>query len=114
MPATLIADDRELDIVEGTAGAITTLLGLYQAQPSERTIAAAIDGGRHLQTQVNTAERPFLTGFSHGAAGMSWALLQLASVTGDTSFKNGDGIDRTRRVLFDADRGNWLDLRMPV
>jgi type 2 lantibiotic biosynthesis protein LanM len=110
----LIADDRELDIVEGTAGAITTLLGLYQAQPSERTVAAAIDGGRHLQTQVDTAERPFLTGFSHGAAGMSWALLQLASVTGDTSFKKtAMELIAQERVLFDADRGNWLDLRVP-
>ena len=44
---------------------------------------------------------------------MSWALLQLASVTGDTSFENGDGVDRTRTRLFDADRGNWLDLRIP-
>jgi type 2 lantibiotic biosynthesis protein LanM len=110
----LIAEDSELDIVEGAAGAIMTLLGLYQAQPSERTLTAAIECGLHLQHCVDAAERTFLTGFSHGAAGMASALLQLASVSGDGSFaKTAMKLIAHERRLFNPDRGNWPDLRIP-
>jgi lantibiotic modifying enzyme len=55
-----------------------------------------------------------LTGFSHGAAGISWALLELAAQTGEERFRTAalDGIVY-ERSLFSVKSGNWPDLRVP-
>ena len=53
-----------------------------------------------------------LTGFSHGAAGMAWALLQLATVTGIERFDTAARAAMAyERHLFVAAQGNWPDLR---
>ena len=54
-----------------------------------------------------------LTGFSHGAAGISWALLELAAQTGEDRFRTAalGGIAYERGV-FSADVENWPDLRV--
>jgi lantibiotic modifying enzyme len=54
-----------------------------------------------------------LTGFSHGVAGISWALLELAALTGETRFRTAalEGINY-ERSLFSAESGNWPDLRL--
>jgi lantibiotic modifying enzyme len=53
-----------------------------------------------------------LTGFSHGAAGIAWALLELAAVTGEERFRKAalDAI-AYERSLFRPEVGNWPDLR---
>jgi lantibiotic modifying enzyme len=53
-----------------------------------------------------------LTGFSHGAAGVSWALLELAVLTGEERFREAAraGI-AYERSLFSREMGNWPDLR---
>jgi lantibiotic modifying enzyme len=53
-----------------------------------------------------------LTGFSHGAAGIAWALLELAVVSGEERFRTAalDAI-AYERSLFSPDVGNWPDLR---
>src|SRR5438270_801706 len=55
-----------------------------------------------------------LTGFSHGTAGISWALLELAAKTGEQRFQAAalSGI-AYERALFSASAGNWPDLRVP-
>jgi lantibiotic modifying enzyme len=57
------------------------------------------------------ASRP-LTGFSHGAAGISWALLRLFELSGDERFLSTalQGIEY-ERSQFSAKQRNWLDLR---
>jgi lantibiotic modifying enzyme len=53
-----------------------------------------------------------LLGFSHGAAGMAWALLEAASLTGEPRFRevalDGLAYERSRFV---PEHGNWPDLR---
>jgi lantibiotic modifying enzyme len=53
-----------------------------------------------------------LTGFSHGAAGMAWALLELAALTGEGHFRTAalEAI-AYERSLFSHEAGNWPDLR---
>jgi lantibiotic modifying enzyme len=55
-----------------------------------------------------------LAGFSHGAAGICWALLELAEATGDARYAElahrGLAYERS---LFLPERGNWKDLRAP-
>jgi lantibiotic modifying enzyme len=57
------------------------------------------------------AEKP-LTGFSHGAAGIAHALLELAAVTGDERYRKTafDAFAYERSVFSEAE-GNWPDFR---
>ncbi|HEX5604656.1 MAG TPA: lanthionine synthetase LanC family protein, partial [Pyrinomonadaceae bacterium] len=120
-----IEADAHLDIISGTAGGLGALLSLYRCHPSPRNLAAAIRCGDHLiaracsmpeglawQTEVPSMKP--LTGFSHGAAGIAWALLELFDVT---------GVERFRRVAYEAiayersvfsvAQANWPDFRSP-
>jgi lantibiotic modifying enzyme len=60
-----------------------------------------------LKNQVNA-----LTGFSHGNAGIAWALLQLAELTGDVKLKE-TALEAIvyERSLFVPYMHNWADLR---
>jgi lantibiotic modifying enzyme len=52
------------------------------------------------------------TGFSHGAAGVAWALLELWQVTSEVRFRCAamEGF-RFERACFDAERRRWADFR---
>src|SRR6185295_9706431 len=55
-----------------------------------------------------------LTGYSHGAGGIGWALLELYRVTGETRFREaGEAAFQYERHWFDPETGNWPDLRDP-
>jgi type 2 lantibiotic biosynthesis protein LanM len=118
----LIEKDRQLDLIGGAAGCITGLLSLYRCAPSPSVLQTAIRCGERL---IGTAERmergigwkPFLgatplAGFSHGAAGIAHALLELAAVTGQERFRDValDAFEY-ERSLFSVDKANWPDLR---
>jgi type 2 lantibiotic biosynthesis protein LanM len=119
----LIEQDENLDIIAGAAGCIGSLLSLYRCAPSERTLAAAIQCGEHLLAKAQPMEHGIgwmpkfggtkpLTGFSHGVAGIAWALLELATVTGEERFRKAalDAI-AYERSLFRPEVSNWPDLR---
>jgi type 2 lantibiotic biosynthesis protein LanM len=119
----LVEQDKQLDIISGGAGCIGSLISLYQYTKSDRILAAAIQCGNRLLTCAQqmghgigwvppgTGTKP-LTGFSHGAAGIGWALLELAEVTGEERFQRAAyaAIDY-ERSLFSPKAGNWPDLR---
>ncbi|MEM7065808.1 MAG: type 2 lanthipeptide synthetase LanM family protein [Cyanobacteria bacterium P01_B01_bin.77] len=118
----LIAADQTLDIIGGAAGCILGLLPLYQATENTTVLQQAIACGNHLLSQQITstagpkawktvAENP-LTGFSHGAAGIAYALLRLYSVTKDSRYREAalEGIAYERSVFSQA-QSNWPDLR---
>jgi type 2 lantibiotic biosynthesis protein LanM len=119
---SLIEQDEYLDIIGGAAGCIGGLLSLYHQVPSERTLHAAVQCGERLVARAQQMEhgvgwlvprepRP-LAGFAHGAAGIAWALLKLATVTGGEHFRTTAlaGI-AYERSLFSREAGNWRDLR---
>ncbi len=122
LPA-LIEKDEKLDIINGAAGCLGSLISLYRCQRSQRTLAAAIQCGDHLIAHaqpmdhgigwsIGTNTRP-LSGFSHGTAGIAWALLELSALTDEDRFRTAalDAI-AYERSLFCPEAGNWLDLRM--
>lgn len=119
----LIAKDELLDIIGGSAGCIGGLLSLYRCRPSDRTLAAAVQCGDWLVDKAQLqpmgvawvtkipASRP-LAGFSHGTAGMAWALLHLAAVTGQQRFRETAlAALAYERSVFSPEAGNWPDLR---
>jgi type 2 lantibiotic biosynthesis protein LanM len=122
LPALIDRDER-LDVIGGAAGCIGSLLSLYRSAASERTLAAAIQCGERLLARAQPMEqgvgwttgvtqaRPW-TGFSHGAAGMAWALGELAVLTGEARFRSAAQAAMTyERSLFSQHAGNWPDLR---
>lgn len=119
---SLIERDRRFDIISGAAGCILALLNLYKVHPSELVLELALKCGRHLVEHSQSEAtglgwiciektRP-LSGLSHGAAGIAWALLSLAKITNDRSFQEtAEKAIEYERSLFVARVGNWLDLR---
>ena len=109
----LIGRDEELDVISGSAGCIVALLNLHRQRPSSKTMASAILCGERLcgraepmpdhagrAVRTSGAKRP-LAGFSHGAAGMAWSLLQLAGATHDARFREAAlEMVRYERCLF--------------
>lgn len=118
-----IEKEKNLDIITGAAGCIGSLISLYRCRPSQSILAAAIECGNKIvsyaQTmeqgvswQLKDAEEKPLSGFSHGAAGMAWALLELASLTGDLRFRTTAlSAIEYERSLFCPEVKNWTDLR---
>lgn len=120
---SLIEQDQTLDIIGGAAGCIVSLLMLHQAAPSDRILDVAIQCGNHLLALATPMEQGVgwmakgiskqpLTGFSHGTAGIAWALLELAAVTGEKRFHQValEAI-AYERSLFSPTVLNWPDLR---
>ena len=119
----LIAKDEQLDIIGGAAGCLASLLNLYRCAPSQRTLTLAMQCGDRLIARAQKMEQGIgwiapgigkkpLVGFSHGAAGISWALLELEAITGEERFRKValEAI-AYERSLFSLKVGNWPDLR---
>ena len=119
-----IAKDTNFDLISGAAGCIAGLLALHTCSPSPRLLALAIQCGDHLLGSARAMPQGLgwnpalpssgpLTGFSHGAAGIAWALLELAAQTGHERFRTAalSGI-AYERSLFSTEARNWPDLRV--
>jgi type 2 lantibiotic biosynthesis protein LanM len=118
----LIEQDDQFDLIGGSAGCIVSLITLYRSQPSASILQVAKQCAEHL---INNAQKMpegigwllknqvnALTGFSHGNAGIAWALLQLAELTGDVKLKE-TALEAIvyERSLFVPYMHNWADLR---
>lgn len=115
--------DEYSDILSGAAGSIAALSGLYQHVRSARILSVANSCGDRLLACAREFEQGIgwpsriapetpLAGFSHGVAGIAWALLQLTELTGDTRFREVaiSGMEY-ERSLFSPEAENWRDLR---
>jgi type 2 lantibiotic biosynthesis protein LanM len=120
-----IANDQALDVIAGSAGAIPGLLALYDASHDQSILDRAIACGDHL-LQARTISKagclawPTLgqmhtTGFSHGTAGIAYALVRLYSVTGDIRLLNAarEGLIYEDHA-FVSKAGNWAELLTDV
>jgi lantibiotic modifying enzyme len=118
----LIAADKALDLIGGSAGAILALLCLYRKTESADALHRAIKCGEHLLAQPRilvgehrgwvsqgAGDKP-LNGLSHGAAGYAYALASLAATTGREDFADAAAecvaLENSR---FDSEHNNWPD-----
>lgn len=129
--APLVAADLDamgLDVIDGAAGAAPALLLLARWLDTPQFVEHA----RHLGDRIVAGARkgddgwswafgvPYaddeeglhLTGLSHGAAGMGWALLELHAVTGAAVFRTGAlEAFRYEDRWFRPSEDNWPDFR---
>ncbi len=120
----LIAADKQLDVIGGSAGAILSLLRLYRDTRSDDVLRRAIKCGEHLIGQSRLGPegrrswvgqglgpRP-LNGMSHGAAGFAYALASLSAATRREDFaRAASECIAFENSSYDAERHNWPDLR---
>jgi type 2 lantibiotic biosynthesis protein LanM len=116
--------DTHFDVLSGSAGLIPVLLGLgsqTDGQCLDHAYRCAELLLRHAVKDGDTLSWPpadpgeataNLTGFSHGAGGIGWALIQFGAAIDDPAY-----VDAGRRAFayearyFDEPRPDWYDLR---
>ena len=121
----LIEQDDHFDVITGAAGCLASLVCLHACAPSAQVRAQAERCGRWLLDHAVPANggigwpavlpaRGPLTGFSHGAAGIAWALRELSVLTGEERYAEAcRAAVAYERSVFAPDAGNWPDLREP-
>ena len=121
--ASRISNDKSFDVISGSAGLIAVLLGLYRNRPSQQTLDLAVQCGDHLLQHAQQTARGIgwltlpgiaapLTGFSHGTAGIAWALMKIAAVTNEVRFREAAiAALEYERGVFSQEANNWPDLR---
>ena len=105
--AAIVAGERLLD------GAETSDRGLSWNAMGEMAELVDLSGlSDDLVADFRAQRRPNLTGLSHGAGGVGWALLELAAVTEDDRFAAaGRAAFAYEDSWFDAASDQWPDLR---
>ena len=115
-------DEHRLDLLSGSAGTIVTMLSIAGGAGESDLLDFAALLGDHLLKEARVSgdvyswpsvginQRRDLTGFSHGTAGIGYALLQLYEATGDDRYRIGaQGAFQYERTWFDQREGNWPD-----
>lgn len=117
----LIEKDDALDLVGGCAGCIGSLLALDKVSPSKKLLNVCVQCGERLLAKAQRmeegvawytnleTEKP-ITGFAHGSAGITWALLELAARTGNEKYETtaleGIAYEHSR---YSPETRNWTD-----
>lgn len=118
-----IEQDEQFDVIGGAAGCIGAVAALYRctADPQLRTVIQQcadhlVENAQDMPTGIgwivpNMGDQP-LAGFSHGAAGIAWALLTAAELTNKEAYQQvATEALRYERSLFAPTAANWRDLR---
>jgi lantibiotic modifying enzyme len=112
------------DMVFGAAGAVAALVALGRRDVGRRALetaarlgdslieAARGEGDALWWPNPHARSERGLTGLSHGAAGIGWALLELADASGEPRFLDAaeQAFAYERRWMQEGG-GNWLDFR---
>jgi len=120
-----IATDRGLDVLYGLGGAIFGFLAAYESSGRAAFLDRAVASGRRLveaRTPTPSGHRAWrtvrerhLTGFSHGAAGIAYALARLYEQAPEPEFREAVlEAHAYERAVFDSEVGNWPDYREPT
>jgi len=117
-----IEQDTAFDVIVGSAGAILSLLSYHKLSNDPAALERAIWCGNHLlDTRIPSAYGPrawatvanrILTGFSHGTAGIAYALLRLYEATGDSRYRDAaEEAIAYETAVYTPDKFNWPDFR---
>jgi lantibiotic biosynthesis protein len=117
-------EDAGYDLISGRAGSVVGFLVLRELLDDHSLLEKAVgladellataskDDRWYTWSPANAASTRPLTGLSHGAAGVGYALLELSSNTGDTRHRRAAELAFAyERSLFDPAEQNWPDFR---
>ena len=122
LDAGRIASDAQIRSADGCGGSGAGLLALYRATQAQEVLDKAVLCGQHLLQHRSaspqgprawkTFRQEMLTGFSHGAAGIAYALLKLYEATGESSFREAAlEAEAFESSVFMPEVSNWPDFR---
>jgi hypothetical protein len=116
--------DCEFDLISGHAGAIAALLILCDTLNDASLLNFAVQLGEELLKNADESDTGYswkslafpkqrnLTGFSHGTAGVGYALLELYNATEDPKYlRAAEQAFLYERYWFDVAARNWPDFR---
>jgi type 2 lantibiotic biosynthesis protein LanM len=117
-----ITEDKQLDVIGGTAGCLIALQALYKILPDKKILTLCKQcGDKLLDSTTETingsawiiaSEDMPLAGLSHGVSGISLALTRLSNLLSDDKYllaaRSAIGYEDS---LFSDKHNNWLDLR---
>jgi lantibiotic biosynthesis protein len=119
-----VRDRSERDLIGGAAGAIIALLMIGELSGGTWPAERALDLGDELLDTAETSRsgaswssplyprQRNLCGFSHGAAGIGYALIELHRASGVLGYREmAEQAFEYERGLFNPSIGNWPDLR---
>lgn len=119
-----VEEDMLYDIMGGSSGLLLVLLSLYQGTSDPHLLALADLCGEHLcyhvKEQENGAvawgsEGSYMLGFSHGTAGIAYALLKLYSYTKKEKFSQiAHKAFSYERQHFSKEKRNWPRFKSPL
>lgn len=119
--AALLPGDRTYDLLGGAAGAVLYLLSRHRRHGETHSLELATAAGDQLLAAARKEPQGWgwgpagaapLAGLSHGSGGVAWALLELASASGQPRYAAAAAEAlRYERSLFRPTEGNWADLR---
>ncbi len=120
-------DDQGLDVLAGCAGAVAPLLAIHRRledaripglveRLGERLLASArkreIGWSWSTLSGLGEHQKDDLTGFSHGAGGIAWALAEIYCWSGDERYlEAARGGFAYERHWYSPEQQNWPDLR---
>jgi lantibiotic modifying enzyme len=112
------------DVMSGCAGAVMGLVAISALIDEPWILDSAVELGEELAARAEVTGAGWswaatrrhsdynLCGYSHGAAGIGHAFVELFGATGDTRFREaGERAFDYERSWFDARSGTWPDLR---
>ena len=117
-----IDQDTSYNVMDGVSGLLLSLLTIYEYSKDEKLLTIIIHCGDHLLKSRKVSaggyngwpseNGAFLTGFSHGAAGIAYALLRIFKLTNEIRYRDAalEAIAYENSV-FDLKEGNWPDFR---
>jgi lantibiotic biosynthesis protein len=119
-------DGHVIDVISGNAGAIPPLLHMYYnvfhdkkilelaLQLGDELVSTAIKQSIGWSWTSNIETEHNLTGFSHGAAGIAYGLLELFNKTDKEKFRYAaEQAISYENHWFSLERKNWPDFRTP-
>ena len=102
---------KSADVIDGQAGLLLGLLKLWQVVGDDQLLAQAVRVGDGVLANWQNAPRR-LGGFAHGAAGIAYALTQLAHTSGLSHFAaQAAQAWAFQQALYDERVGKWQDVR---
>lgn len=108
----LLIYEKATDYIGGLAGVIVVTLNMYLFNENQKALFIAQKSGQLLVEKLEDSKDPMLSGFSHGAAGYSLALIMLGKITNDTTMlREGIRFLKYERTLFNPHVNSWKDLR---
>ncbi|OTX87122.1 hypothetical protein BK726_17325 [Bacillus thuringiensis serovar londrina] len=116
-------EKQKFDVISGRAGAIVAIRILTELMNDKSLFNFALCLGEELIQAADKTENGYswgtgnanhqnLTGFSHGTAGVGYALLELYKATDNSSYREAaENAFNYERFWFDSNKGNWPDFR---